>query len=159
MKIRRNNFVESSGPTIYGGKNSFPITNLPIYLNVYEASFLQNEGLIQWNVVSLKPISFSRRLLNIQLRGYFYKNQDTFQIQYNIVPNPIFEQYKNQVDWNNPIPQGNFTLGNKPNVYNASDSLICSFNDISNVLTIVFTKPLNVPSTEYLNFFFNLFIG
>lgn len=159
MKIRRNNFVESSGSTIYGAKNSFPITNLPIYLNIYEASFLQNEGLIQWNIVSLKPISFSTRLVNLQLRGYFYKNQNTFQLQYKFVPSPIFEQYKNQINWNNPTPQGIFTLGNKSHVYNASDSLTCSFNDTSNLLIIGFTKPINVPSTEYLNFFFNIVIG
>lgn len=159
MKVRSNNAKICAGPVIYGGKNSFPITNLPIYLNVYEARFVENEGLIQWNLVSLKPLTFSTRLLNIQLRGYFYKDQNTFQFQYKFLPDPIFDQYKTQVSWNITTPQGNFTLGNSSKVYNAVDYLTSSFNDISDVLTMEFRKPSSVPSTDYLNFFFNIFIG
>lgn len=158
MKVWSNkNVWMSMGPTMYGSKDGFPIFNLPIYLDKYEARLVASEGVVKWSTVSLKPSSkLLQRVLNIQCRGLFYQDQDQFQVQFEFVPNALFEQFKTQVVWNVSSLQGQITMGVNPMIYNAADYLSSTFDSLSNTLTILFKKPATIKSTEYLDFYFNV---
>lgn len=73
MKIHTPNDVVASGPMLYGGFESVPIFNLPLFLTRYEASILERKGQVVWNTIALKPSTvLGGRRMSLQIRCYVF---------------------------------------------------------------------------------------
>lgn len=158
MKIHVPNAVAASGPTMYGGFESVPITNLPLFLTAYETTIEQALGTVVWSAFSLKPSdALGTRRLNLQLRCYLYQPTDRFVVKCRFAPDdPVYAQYFLTVPWSSsPVIDGYMTIQNQNETWDVSDRMSFAYDGATNVLQLIVSMPFQV---THQSVFINAFL-
>lgn len=154
MKIHTPNAESASGPTMYGARGNVPITNLPLFLTVYETTIEDERGRVVWSAFSLKPVNADgRRRLSIQLRCYLFEEGDEFVVRCRFGPNdPVYAQYMLTVPWSSASADGYVTIGNHDTVWDASDHISFVYDSVTNVLRLFVRSSVPVDNgTVFVN--------
>lgn len=162
MKIHVPNAMSASGPTMYGGIESIPITNLPLFLTRYETRFEDARGQVVWSSFSLKPSNdIGIRRLNMQMRCYLFDDPSStattsLTIRCRFAPeDPVYSQYIIDVPWSASSVDGYMTIQNQDHVIDISDKVTFQYLPVENELVIYLSPPREV---QYQTIFLNMYI-
>lgn len=157
MKIHTPNAVSASGPTMYDRKGGVPITNLPLFLTVYETTIEDQRGMVVWSALSLKPSNaLGTRRLSIQLRCYVYEQSERFVVRCLFAPDdPVYSQYIITVPWASTTVEGYMTIQNGDEVWDASTRISFGYDEVTHVLQLFVQPPI---ALTHQTIFLNLFI-
>lgn len=150
MKIAIPNFIEASGPSFSCASN-IPLDNLPIYLYQYDLS--NPHSVINWSIVSLKPSSFSYRVIELQSRILLHNTLSSYLFIYTFNKyDEVYQVYKDQIVYAS-TPSGTFSISGDDNVYNASD--YWTFTRQNNTIQLLFT-PSPSMNLSYAYLFYDI---